>query len=183
MTEEEKKAIKSMKKFARYKDSMSAVSASEINIILNLVEKQAKQIAENVELKAENKIRLIDLANCKIVYECTDNDGYYWSGIIVLKYGEKYCVVEYQGSGSGYIENQIESVDKEFLSNAITTNLYSSTYKGNFGKFLEETYGEFSFYSLEVGRIGRQLVEQNAVLLDYKDIKDYIVRGNKNGIN
>lgn len=54
MTEEEKKAIKNMKKFARYKDSMSAVSASEMNIILNLVEKLQK---ENRKLKQEQAKR------------------------------------------------------------------------------------------------------------------------------
>ena len=62
MTEEEKKAIKSMKKFARYKDSMSAVSASEMNIILNLVEKLQK---ENEELRQNYDIATTEMEELK----------------------------------------------------------------------------------------------------------------------
>ena len=44
MNEEEKKAIKSMKRFVEYRQDMATVTASEMKTVLNLLEKKDKII-------------------------------------------------------------------------------------------------------------------------------------------
>ena len=44
ISKEEKKAIKNMKKFARIHEDMTIVTAEDMNIILNLIEKQQRAI-------------------------------------------------------------------------------------------------------------------------------------------
>lgn len=46
MNEEEKKAIRSMKRFVECKQDMTAVTASEMKIVLNLLEKKDKKIED-----------------------------------------------------------------------------------------------------------------------------------------
>lgn len=46
MTEEEKKAIKSMKRFVECRQDMTAVTASEMKTVLNLLEKKDKRISD-----------------------------------------------------------------------------------------------------------------------------------------
>lgn len=52
MNEEEKKAIKSMKRFVECKQDMTAVTASEMKTVLNLLEKKDRTIQQ---LKDENR--------------------------------------------------------------------------------------------------------------------------------
>ena len=126
--------------------------------------------------KAEGQKKLIDLMHCEIVYcYVCKNDGYYWDGFVVLKCDDKYCVVEYKGSQSGWIKNQIESVDKEFLDNVIGNRKLDNLgnidddFPSYFNTFLETTYN----YPIP-DAIMQQLKDQDAILLDFEDIKKHI---------
>lgn len=62
LSKEEKKAINNMKIFARVHQDMSVVTAKEIDVVLELVEKLKK---ENKELKSDNleKARILEMFN------------------------------------------------------------------------------------------------------------------------
>lgn len=123
--------------------------------------------------KVDRQKKLIDLLHCEIVYYYVcRNDGYYWDGFIVLKCDDKYCLVEYKGSQSGFIKNQLESVDKEFLDNVIEDRKLDNiddNFPSYFNTFLEATYN----YPIP-DAIMQQLKDQDAILLDFEDIKKYI---------
>lgn len=60
LSDEEKKAINNMKVFARVHQDMTVVTANEIDIVLNLIEKQQKEIEE---AKQKEKKAYIDGTN------------------------------------------------------------------------------------------------------------------------
>ena len=139
-----------------------------IELVLDLVEKLQK---ENEELKHKN-LKLIDLLHNEILYYAMSNDGYYWDGTILIKCNEKYALVEFKGSQSGWIKNQIECVDKEFISNAIGDRYLGkvdSSFPSYFNTFLESIYG----YPIS-DEILNQLETQDVILLEYDDIKKYL---------
>ena len=53
LSEKEKKALKNMRIFARVHEDMTIVTAEDMNVVLNIIEKQQKEIEE---LKEKNKI-------------------------------------------------------------------------------------------------------------------------------
>lgn len=57
MNEEEKKAIKSMKRFVECKQDMTAVTASEMKTVLNLLEKKDKEIQLQKEINKTEQDR------------------------------------------------------------------------------------------------------------------------------
>lgn len=77
MNEEEKKAIKSMKRFVECKQDMTAVTASEMKTVLNLLEKKDKKI-EDWKMEYNHWCQLAidrkkELENKdKIIYEMID---------------------------------------------------------------------------------------------------------------
>lgn len=58
MTEEEKKAIKSMKRFVECRQDMTAVTASELKTVLNLLEKKDIDIIETKEANRQLSVEL-----------------------------------------------------------------------------------------------------------------------------
>lgn len=63
MTDEEKQAINNMKLFARVHQDITVVTANEMDIVLNLIEKQQKEIEELKELNLMQRKQLNDAFN------------------------------------------------------------------------------------------------------------------------
>lgn len=89
MNEEEKKAIKSMKRFVECKQDMTAVTASEMKTVLNLLEKKDKkiedwkmeynhwcQLAIDRKKELENKDKIIDLMAKKLNQAYFEGDNF-----------------------------------------------------------------------------------------------------------
>lgn len=89
MNEEEKKAIKSMKRFVECKQDMTAVTASEMKTVLNLLEKKDKkiedwkmeynhwcQLAIDRKKELENKNKIIDLMAKKLNQAYFEGDNF-----------------------------------------------------------------------------------------------------------
>ena len=185
LNDKEKQAISKLREIIEYDkkhrietiyDKEQIEFRNNIELMLNLVENQSKEIEK---LKHKN-LKLIDLLHNEIVYYAMSNDGYFWDGTILIKCNEKYVLVEFKGSQSGWIKNQIECVDKEFISNAIGDRYLDkvdSRYLGKvdgsfpsyFNTFLESIYG----YPIS-DEILNQLGTQDVILLEYNDIKKYL---------
>lgn len=179
MSDEEKQVISKLRESIEYdkKHRLETIYDKEvielrnnIELMLNLVEKQGKEI-ENLKHK---NLKLIDLLHNEILYYAISNDGYYWDGTILIKCNEKYTLVEFKGSQSGWIKNQIECVDKEFIFNAIGPRVLDKvddSFPRYFNTFLESIYG----YPIS-DEIINQLETQDVILLGYDDIKNIKVR-------
>lgn len=204
MINEEKRAIFKLRECIDYDKKHRLVTIydeeqiefrNNIEFVLDLVEKLKKEneelknkvvkrdkelieleeyVNKNFEILKHKNLKLIDLLHNEILYYAMSNDGYYWDGTILIKCNEKYSLVEFKGSQSGWIKNQIECVDKEFISNAIGPRILDKvddSFPTYFNTFLESIYG----YPIN-DEILNQLVTQDAILLDYDDIKNIKVR-------
>lgn len=80
MNEEEKKAIRSMKRFIECKQDMTAVTASEMKTVLNLLERKDKQLEERT-----NRIKNLEkeCQNCFDAMMDTINENNFKNEIIV----------------------------------------------------------------------------------------------------
>lgn len=174
-------AIKILNLYRKINDKR-AIPLTKEELKFKLGEDFTQKVSEAIQVvleeldkkdKVDRQKKLIDLLHCEIVYYYVcKNDGYYWDGFVVLKCDDKYCVVEYKGSQSGWIKNQIESVDKEFLDNVIGNRKLDNIdddFPSYFNTFLETTYN----YPIP-DTIMQQLKDQDAILLDFEDIKKHI---------
>ncbi|MGM9881501.1 MAG: hypothetical protein ACI31S_01505 [Bacilli bacterium] len=109
MTEEEKKAIKSMKRFVEGREDMTAVTASEMKTLLNLLEKKDIDIIETKEanrqlsIELQKKDKIINLMEDEI--NKLLKDGFERIGLDVYLEKENITVRE-------FIERKVESEEK-----------------------------------------------------------------------
>lgn len=62
-------------------------------------------------------LKIKDILDKEIIYEANLGDEYYWSYKFIVKIDEdNYCLINYDGSYSGYIPFNMESVDECFAS-------------------------------------------------------------------
>ena len=94
-------------------------------------------------------MELIDLRKNKVIYSKNLGDSYYWEYKLIVECNDNnYCLINYDGSSSGYIEFCMESVSEDFIS-AFFNNPYEDGIimfdKDNslLQDYLNEYYGDF----------------------------------------
>lgn len=115
MNKEEKKAIRSMKRFIECKQDMTAVTASEMKTVLNLLERKDKQLEERT-----NRIKNLEkeCQNCFDAMMDTINENNFKNEIIVemakLIFNHR-CNFEWYEAGTDIddIKQQIEYFKNE----------------------------------------------------------------------
>jgi hypothetical protein len=113
-----------------------------------------------------------DILNCKVVYSENVGDEYYYDYRIIVQYKNKFILIEYDDSFSGYISFKVESVSKEFIYDFFKK--YDYEWNKNpvpLDLNLENTE---KLQDIIDFNYDKESLEQDVILLDYEDIKEYV---------
>ena len=115
---------------------------------------------------------LKDILENKVLWLENLGDCYYWDYRIIVQIDEKKIVLlEYNDSMSGWIEFNVESVDKEFISSFFNTYDYIKDKKIKLNYESTEKLKDLLHYEFKEKELMAEIV-----ILDIKDIEKYIMK-------